>query len=172
MNPKAVLLIQKLGLKPHPEGGFYRETYRAPLSVTSAVHQGMRPAFTSIYFMLPGQHFSAWHRVMSDESWFFHTGSDLEIFSLLPREEVTSSSLQVETIGPTTGNFELTVPAGRWFSARPVDRDSYSLVSCVVAPGFIFEDFELADRQMLIDEGYDKTPDWPFIESLLVGGSA
>jgi len=168
MNPEALLLIEKLGLKPHPEGGFYRETYRAPLSVNSAAHQGTRPAFTAIYFMLPGQHYSAWHRVASDESWFFHVGSDLEIFSLTPRSDDSAGFVQVQTIGPSTGHFELTVPAGRWFAARPVERDSHSLVSCVVAPGFTFEDFELADRQMLVDDGYQQTADWPLIESLLV----
>jgi len=170
MNQKAETLIKQLGLEPHPEGGFYRETYRAPLTVTSAVHEGVRSAFTCIYFMLPGEHYSAWHRVASDESWFFHVGSDLEIFSLMPRSDDCSGCVQVQTIGPSVGSFELTIPAGRWFAARPIERDSYSLVSCVVAPGFTFEDFELADHQMLIDEGYQQTADWPLIESLLVRG--
>lgn len=80
MNQQAAALIEQLCLEPHPEGGFYRETYRAPLDVDSNAHQGRRSAFTSIYFLLPGDQYSAWHRVASDESWFFHMGSGVKVF--------------------------------------------------------------------------------------------
>lgn len=167
MNQQAASLIEQLRLEPHPEGGFYRETYRAPLDVDSKAHQGRRSAFTSIYFLLPGDHYSAWHRVASDESWFFHMGSGVEVFSLVPSVDTGSSVLQAQTLG-ATGLFELTIPAGRWFAAKPLGPDGFALVSCVVAPGFEFEDFELATHQNLIDEGCDKNNEWPLIASLLI----
>lgn len=167
MNQQAASLIEQLRLEPHPEGGFYRETYRAPLDVDSKAHQGRRSAFTSIYFLLPGDHYSAWHRVASDESWFFHMGSGVEVFSLVPSVDSGSSVLQAQTLGATS-LFELTIPAGRWFAAKPLGPDGFALVSCVVAPGFEFEDFELATHQNLIDEGCDENNEWPLIESLLI----
>jgi len=168
MNQQATDLIQQLDLVPHPEGGYYRETYRAALEVDSTAHHGRRSAFTSIYFLLAGDQHSAWHRVASDESWFFHAGSDIEIYSLVPGTELSPSALQVQVLGASSVCFELTVPAGRWFAAKPVDSNAYTLVSCVVAPGFVFEDFELATRQNLLDEGFDQIGDWPLIESLLL----
>ena len=168
LNPDVQALIERLDLAAHPEGGFYRETYRAPLQVQSARHGGMRAAFTNIHFLLAGEQYSAWHRVASDESWFFHQGCDIEVHSLLPVEDSVTSVVHTQRIGPMSGFFELTVPAGTWFAAKPVDADSHTLVSCVVAPGFIFEDFELANRQQLIEAGYHQTAQWPMIESLLI----
>lgn len=169
MNPQAAQLIKHLNLVKHPEGGYYRETYRAPLSVQSDLHRGPRSAFTSIHFLLADGQQSAWHRVASDESWFFHVGCDLEIYWLAPSARDLSQALNTETLGVKHGKFELTIPAGRWFAARPVEPEGFSLVSCVVGPGFSFEDFELADRSALLAEGLDQHPDWAFIESLLIG---
>jgi predicted cupin superfamily sugar epimerase len=172
MKPDTKSLIDRLGLQPHPEGGYYRETYRAPLQVSSPDHDGARAAFTSIYFLLgPGQ-YSAWHQVASDESWFFHMGSDIEVYLLVPIDGAQGSVVQTQTLGAHCGCFELTIPAGRWFAARPVDPETHSLVSCVVAPGFQFEDFELATREQLIEVGYANSADWPMIESLVVGRGA
>ena len=169
LNPDVQALIERLDLVPHPEGGFYRETYRSPLQVQSACHGGSRSAFTSIHFLLAQGQYSAWHRVASDESWFFHQGCDIEVHSLLPVEDLTASVVHTQRIGPKSGCFELTVPAGTWFAARPTELDSHVLVSCVVAPGFVFDDFELANRQQLIEAGYHQTVQWPMIESLLIG---
>lgn len=80
MNQQVVALIEQLGLEPHPEGGYYRETYRASLNIDSAAHNGQRSAYTSIYFLLAGDQYSAWHRVASDESWFYHMGDGVEVF--------------------------------------------------------------------------------------------
>ena len=99
MNLHAKSLIHKLDLKPHPEGGFYRETYRAPLQVQSPHHTDVRSAFTSIYFLLDGAQHSAWHRVAADESWFFHLGTDLHIYSLSPDPDGVSSVVEVRTLG-------------------------------------------------------------------------
>ena len=168
LNPSVQALIERLALTPHPEGGFYRETYRSPSQVESARHAGVRDAFTSIHFLLASDQYSAWHRVASEESWFFHQGCDLEVYSLMPFTDAETPVVQTHRIGHACGRFELTIPAGCWFAAKPVEADSYALVSCVVAPGFVFEDFELANRQHLIDAGYQQTTQWSMIESLLV----
>ena len=168
LNPSVQQLIDRLRLVPHPEGGFYRETHRSPLEIESPRHGGMRHAFTSIHFLLAGGQYSAWHRVASEESWFFHQGCDLEVHSLLPFTDTQTPVVQTQRIGAACGRFELTIPANCWFAAEPVEADSYTLVSCVVAPGFVFEDFELASRQHLIDARYHQTHQWPMIESLLV----
>jgi predicted cupin superfamily sugar epimerase len=164
IHPEAKRLIRELALVPHPEGGYFRETYRSPLEVLSEKHSGARSAYTTIYFLLAGHQYSAWHQVASDESWFFHVGSDIEIYSLLPQ----SGELVVQTIGAVCGRFECTIAAGHWFAAKPKDPNAYSLVSCAVAPGFVFEDFVLATRedlQALISPTHSL---WPLASSLLV----
>ena len=171
MNPHAKALIHQLDLQPHPEGGYYRETYRAPLAVESLHHAGARCAMTSIYFLLDGSQHSAWHRVASDELWFFHLGADLHIYSLLPDPDKSSSAIHVRTLSVSDQCFEAAIPAGTWFAAKPADKDAFSLVSCVVSPGFEFEDFELASKDKLINEGYDRHSDWRLIESLLATSS-
>jgi predicted cupin superfamily sugar epimerase len=132
--------VSRLGLLPHPEGGFYRETWRSALSLpASALPQAAeRSAATAIYYLLPTGVQSAWHRVASDELWLFHAGDPLDVFSA---DEVPSST-------PTRLGFDYTlqhlVEAGRWQSARVVDGPfGYALVSCVVVPGFDFQDFEM-----------------------------
>lgn len=171
MNRQAALLVERLGLTPHPEGGYYRENYRAPARVHSGALGSERSAFTSIHFLLAGDHYSAWHRVKSDESWFFHAGGDLAIYSLVPDASNPSAGIKLQTqiIGASCGCFELTVPANRWFAAKPVEPDSHALVSCVVAPGFEFEDFELAKHEDLRDAGCEQLAHWPLVQSLLVG---
>ncbi len=168
MHPNTQSLIQKLALVPHPEGGYYRETYRAPTQVHSAKHGGLRSAFTCIHFLLSGDQYSAWHRVASDESWFFHEGCNLEVYSLLPVSGLQTTVVHTQTLGGTAGRYELTIAAGTWFAARATRPDDHALVSCVVAPGFEFDDFELASKDQLVQAGYRDTADWAMIESLLV----
>lgn len=124
---------EKLDLAPHPEGGFYRETWR------SDVHIGDRCAGTAILFLLlPGQE-SAWHTVASAELWFHHRGTialTLGGDADLPGEEI------VHLVGPDP---QVLVPPGHWQKARPIG-DEPALVSCVVVPGFDFRDFRLLDR--------------------------
>lgn len=167
MNSRSLALIDQFGLQPHPEGGFYRETFRSATRVRSDKHVGERAALTCIYFLLDGSQYSAWHKVASDESWLFHVGSDLDILMLESSPDPESSALRITTIGQSCGAFETTVPAGTWFAVRPTVQDGFSLVSCVVSPGFEFADFVLATRDHLTDEGYGAHPDWPSIESFL-----
>jgi predicted cupin superfamily sugar epimerase len=137
-----------LDLQPHPEGGWYAETYRHAGSADTA--RGQRSLGTAIYFLLlPGES-SAWHRVESDELWFHHRGGRLRLWlgGSLDRPDEVEEHL----LGPDTSSGErpqLLVPAGTWQAARPVDEPV--LVSCVVVPGFDFADFTLADDVPLPD---------------------
>lgn len=126
-----------LGLRPHPEGGWYAETYRHADSVERPA--GERSLGTAIYFLLlPGES-SAWHQVRSDELWFHHRGGPLRLFI-----GDSDSAYDEHLLGPDVSNGERPqrlVPAGAWQAARPVDEAV--LVSCVVVPGFDFADFTL-----------------------------
>ena len=149
MNARAAELIRGLQLKPHPEGGFYRETFRSAALVT-ADQRPTRNALTTIYFLLAAGSFSAWHRVLSDEVWHWYEGEPLELLLAPP----DFSSVQKHQLGPIAGGTEpvMTVPAHWWQAARP--QGSYALCGCTVAPGFEFEDFvflrtDSAARDML-----------------------
>jgi uncharacterized protein len=135
MNPRAEELIRLLALKPHPEGGCYRETFRSTARVT--VDQRSRSALTTIYFLLAAGGFSAWHRVRSDEAWHWYEGEPLELLLAAPDFSV----VQRRQLGPVGAAIEpaVTVPANWWQAARP--RGDYALCGCTVAPGFEFEDF-------------------------------
>ena len=126
-----------LDLQPHPEGGWYAETYRHVDGVERP--EGERSLGTAIYFLLlPGES-SAWHRVRSDELWFHHRGGPLRLFV-----GDSPTSYAEQRLGSDVGSGErpqLLVPAGAWQAARPVD--DAVLVSCVVVPGFDFDDFTL-----------------------------
>lgn len=163
-HPDAQKLIEDLALMPHPEGGYFREIHRSPVTVQSPAHAGERNAYTSIYFLMDAYQHSAWHRVAFDETWFFHAGTDLSLFVLDP----SLSDLNAFRIGPSHGEYQLTVPAGLWFAARPVNPASFSLVSCVVGPGFTFADFELAKRSDVLGHPGQSDQDQALIESLLV----
>lgn len=135
---RATEIIEQLGLRPHPEGGHYREMHRSPLSVTPDDGRPSRPALTTIYFLLAAGEVSRWHRVLSDEAWHYHEGAPLEL--LVSDLEFTA----VDTL--LTGPFDgagveplRVVPAGSWQAARSTG--AYTLVSCSVGPGFVFDDF-------------------------------
>jgi predicted cupin superfamily sugar epimerase len=139
-------LVDTLHLQPHPEGGFYREIYRSE-TIVKEQKQVEKSAFTSIYYLLSGNDFSSWHRIKSDEAWYFHVGCDVIIYFLDQKK-----LLQTVQLGLKSQNFQTTIPANTWFSAKPVDETSYCLVSCAVAPGFDFNDFEIGERESLLKE--------------------
>ncbi|GAB3856984.1 hypothetical protein GCM10028822_30000 [Hymenobacter terrigena] len=146
-------LIQQLHLQPHPEGGYYRETYRAS-HYTTAASGAQRNVSTAIYYLLENNDRSHFHRIQSDELWFFHQGQPLEVLLL------ENGQLTILTLGHDVGRGELPqaiVPAHTWFGARVKSGTGFSLVSCTVAPGFDFADFELADRTRLTAEFPDQT---------------
>ena len=141
MDERAVDLITRLRLTPHPEGGFFRETFRASHVVPSG-SGASRAASTAIYFLLPAGVFSALHRVSSDEVWHHYEGDPLELVLLHDdgrREDVVLGD----------GAYQAVVPAGVWQAAAPRG-DRYTLCGCTVAPGFDFADFEMPSREVLL----------------------
>jgi uncharacterized protein len=140
-------LINALHLQPHPEGGFYRETWRSDLSLPPSVlpadYDGDRSAGTAILFLLPTGHYSRWHRVRSAELWFHQAGDPLELS--------IAETLEQEPLLLHLGQnycFQAVVPPHYWQKAQPVPGlAGYALVACVVVPGFDFADFEMSDVQ-------------------------
>jgi predicted cupin superfamily sugar epimerase len=140
-------LISQLQLSPHPEGGHYRETYRASQQVKTP--RGTRAASTAILFLLAAGERSRWHRIHSDEAWHFHSGGSLLIHQLSPDGQTQTTRLGM---GLTAGERpQHVVPAGDWFAAEPAAGSPWSLVGCTVAPGFDFADFELARPAQLME---------------------
>lgn len=138
-------LIRALQLQPHPEGGYYRETYRAAQQLLTADQQ-LRSVSTAIYYLLENQDKSHFHRIQSDELWFFHQGQPLEIV-YLDGDEARRIQLGHDL---TRGEVpQVLIPAHTWFAAHIPAGTGFALVSCTVAPGFDFADFELADRPAL-----------------------
>jgi hypothetical protein len=142
-------LIRRLDLQPHPEGGFYRETYRSAGKVARQGSGEACPASTAIYYLLADGNHSAWHRIRSDEVWHFYAGEPLYVHVLDEGGHLTSHRLG-NALVHADAVFQVVVPAGQWFAAECVDPASYALVGCTVAPGFEFSEFELASVDMLL----------------------
>ena len=150
--PSKEILVEKLDMKPHPEGGFYKETYRSQARIANAHltghYDGDRNYSTAIYFMLTSDMFSAFHKIEQDELWHFHIGSAIELHTISPDG--------VHEIHMISNDFEnghepqLVVPGGYWFAARIKGDFDYALTSCTVAPGFDFRDFVLPSQEELI----------------------
>ncbi|NTX63381.1 cupin domain-containing protein [Myxococcus sp. CA051A] len=139
-------LIRGLGLVPHPEGGFYKETYRAALKVETP--RGIRSAGTAIYYLLTQDTFAAWHTVTSDEVWHFYEGAPLALY--LVGED---GRLETVVLGRDVTKGEqpqVVVPAGVLQAGE--SRGAYSLVGCTVAPGFDFSDWEMPTPESLVSE--------------------
>jgi uncharacterized protein len=133
-------LAVSLGLEPHPEGGWYRQTWVSPVPVTLPDGR-VRPTATLIHFLLAAGESSAWHRVASDELWLAHTGSvSLQLGGAGPAPEPAAGIVVGTDVGAGQQPQAL-VPARVWQRTLPGDRDA--LVSCLVSPGFDFADFEL-----------------------------
>jgi len=142
--PQAKQWIDRLEMQPHPEGGYYKETYRS----TGNISELDRSYSTAIYYLLLEDAFSAFHRIKSDELWHFYAGDTLEVVVLYP-----DSSLKIHRLGPNWeqgDRFQLVVPANHWFASRMADSATYALVGCTVSPGFDFNDFEMAERESLL----------------------
>jgi hypothetical protein len=149
MHPRAAELIATLELRPHPEGGFYREVFRSSSGVMPADERGPRAALTTIYFLLPEGSVSRWHRVASDEVWHLYEGGPLELLELGPsgRDLIRH---RLGSIGSDGSVPVCTIRAGMWQAARPIG--DYVLVGCTVCPGFDFADFRLlADEPELAE---------------------
>jgi uncharacterized protein len=152
MKHDAAYWISKLALEPHPEGGFYRQTYRADLVLPKESlppeFTGSRTVSTAIYFLLDGDNFSAFHRLRSDEMWHFYAGSALMVYVIDQHGDL--SEILLGSNAEAGEVFQAVVKAGCWFASQGRDRSSFALVGCTVAPGFDFEDFEMAKRADLV----------------------
>ena len=136
-------LIRSLALKPHPEGGHYREFFRSGAAVSPGDERGRRAALSAIYFLLGEGGANRWHSVRSDEQWTFLEGGPLELVVL----DRGTFRVTVHRLGPSSGGETATavVPGGCWQVARAPG--SHTLVACTVGPGFDFADFEfMADN--------------------------
>ncbi|MGZ3884838.1 MAG: cupin domain-containing protein [Bacteroidia bacterium] len=142
--------INRLNLQPHPEGGYYRETYRSAGSIDVPGFSGKRHASTGIYFLLEENNFSAFHRIKSDELWHFYAGDALEVIELNLKGELKLTELGSDL--KSGQQFQYMVPAGTWFGSRVKAGGAFSLVGCTVAPGFDFADFEMAKRDELLKQ--------------------
>lgn len=134
-------IVKKLDLKPHPEGGFYRETYRAGGKF------GDHNYSTAIYFLLTPGNFSALHRIKSDEVWHFYSGDSITVVEITPNE------VKKTIIGSNIENGEVpqyVVPVGTWFGSYLNDGGKFGLIGCTVSPGFEFADFEMGKRADLL----------------------
>ncbi len=145
-------LIELLKLCRHPEGGWYRETYRSsekvPAELLPARFGGERNICTAIYFLLERGDFSSLHRIKSDEIWHFYAGVPLTIHIFTPRGVHEAVKLGADIAAGEA--FQAVVPAGCWFGAEIAGPGPYSLVGCTVAPGFDFADFEMGKREELL----------------------
>ena len=147
----AAYWIEHLKLKKHPEGGYFKEVYRSNEVINIKGlpdrYTSFRNFATAIYFLLRSDEFSAFHRLRSDETWHFYTGSTLILYIIEP-----SGKLRQIKLGNALANnnqFQVTIPRGYWFAAKVENPDSYTLMGCTVSPGFDFEDFELGKKSVL-----------------------
>ena len=152
LNPQQ--LVDKYSLQPHPEGGWYKQTYKSTESVAAAAlperFGGDRPFSTAIYFLLEQGNFSAFHRIKSDECWHFYAGDRLQVYVIQQ-----DGTLKIISLGQAIENdelFQYVVPANCWFASRPAPGSTFSFVGCTVSPGFDFADFELANADVLSKE--------------------
>jgi predicted cupin superfamily sugar epimerase len=144
-------LIQHYELQPHPEGGWYKETYRSnehiAASALPARFDGNRAFSTAIYFLLEKNNFSAFHRIKSDECWHFYAGDTLLIYVIQQ-----DGALDIIKLGSDLSKgefFQYVVPANCWFASKPAPLSLFCFVGCTVSPGFDFADFELANAKVL-----------------------
>lgn len=152
MENEIIQLVKELQLQPHPEGGFFRETYRSDLNLSTPWEKenanSRRSLSTAIIFLITAGNFSAFHRIKSDECWHFYSGQPLLVHQISP--DGIYSCIQLGNRGGEGQIFQYVVPAGYWFASEVGTKTGYALVGCTVAPGFDFADFELAQRDELI----------------------
>lgn len=126
-------IIRELDLSPHPEGGYYRRIYQGPNN------EDGYPTVSSIYYLLTGSDFDKWHRLQNEELWLWHSGSPVTLEIEADDGTITSNTLGTET--KKAQSLQILVPTNRWQRAK--SNGNWSLVSCVVVPGFSFDTYEL-----------------------------
>ncbi|MFO7822038.1 MAG: cupin domain-containing protein [Lentisphaeria bacterium] len=153
MALKSQYFIDKLGLQKHPEGGYFREVYRSdetlPRDALPERFEADRTVSTSIYFLLSDNDFSAFHRMKQDEVWHYHAGATVVIKGIDPKGKLHTMRLGIDLTADERP--EQVIPRDWIFGAYIEGKDNYALVSCTVAPGFEFQDFELMPRRKLLE---------------------
>jgi hypothetical protein len=146
-------IIKILELTPHPEGGYFKETYRSKGAIENNsldfLTDGIRNYSTSIYFLLDQMDYSAFHRIKQDEIWHFYLGSTLLLHTINP-----NGKYDCIRIGNNIKNGEVlqyVVPAGTWFASEIENKNEFALCGCTVSPGFDFNDFEMPDKDKLLE---------------------
>jgi predicted cupin superfamily sugar epimerase len=148
-------IIAQYEMQPHPEGGYYAETFKSQITVDTA--RGSRSASTAIFFLMCDESISRLHRIVSDEVWHFYFGSSITIVEL----DETTGGFKKTILGPgaSQGNWkeqlQYVVKGGTWFGSYPnvtPGSDEFSLVGCTVSPGFEFSDFELGSNAKLTEQ--------------------
>jgi len=147
-------IIQKLQLQPHPEGGFFKETYRSNGIISQEslpkCFEGERHYSTCIYYMLQSGDFSAFHKIHQDEIWHFYLGSPIQLYIISEFGNLTNITIGSDiSVGQIP---QFVVPKNHWFASTVIDQKSFSLVGCTVSPGFDFKDFTLASEKDLIEK--------------------
>jgi uncharacterized protein len=142
----AAYWIQHLNLQPHPEGGYYKEVFRSKQRVFRKGADELKQACTSIYYLLEGADYSGFHRIASDELWYFHKGAPL-LIHIVDEHGAYSA---IELSDSSSGVLSAVVEAGLWFASETPSGNGFTLVSCAVAPGFEFSEFEMAAKQNMI----------------------
>ena len=162
-NFYADLLIEQYRMQPHPEGGFFARTYHSagliPEAALPAEFGGERYFSTAIVYLLKENDFSALHRLKQDEIWHFYLGGPLRLVVI-----TTDGKIKEIVMGQNLAGGEVAqavVPAGCWFGAKPTAGAVFSFVGCTLAPGFDFEDFELAKRSEIL-------PQFPELEKVIL----
>ncbi|MFM9922287.1 cupin domain-containing protein [Variovorax sp. H27-G14] len=170
--PRARELIDTLKLQPHPEGGWYSEVFRSSASVTPDDGRAPRNALTSIYFLLEAGQCSRWHRVLSDEVWVYLEGVPLALWTCDAAMRTAPAHARLGPVDAHGTRPQHVVPAGHWQAARPVHGDisgdtsgEFTLVACMVGPGFVFADFSLVPPDS--DEAASMRHHWPDLASML-----
>jgi hypothetical protein len=151
MIKSAEYWIENLQLEKHPEGGWFKEVYRSREIISKNAlpdgFSGDRSISTSIYYLLEGEDFSAFHRIKSDEIWHFYTGnSAIEIIS------IEEGKIKRQFLGDNPGQnqyFQIVVPKNTWFAARLINKNGFVLAGCTVSPGFHFDDFEMGTEKLI-----------------------
>ncbi len=141
--------ITRLDMTAHPEGGYYKQSFVSPEKITTTDHPKERNLYTSIYFLLQSHNVSHFHRLKSDELWYFHAGKAVTVHILNPKGEYRAEKLGLDVLAGE--HPQVLVEKGSIFGSTVDAKDAFSLVGCMVSPGFDFADFELLLQPDLLE---------------------
>jgi predicted cupin superfamily sugar epimerase len=152
MHRTIKILVKRLKLKKHKEGGFFCETYRSQNKIKKSNlpkrFSGSRNFSTAIYFLLRGDDISAFHKLHADEIWHYYLGSPLIIYTIDSKGKLRKTILGIHYSKGEV--FQTTIKSGLWFAAEVKEKNVFTLAGCTVSPGFDYRDFELGEKNKLI----------------------